>query len=109
MKRNILDITQKMFRNPISVKLTAMNLSDDTYWIFEARGWRFVDILREIEYRITQDRLKLHINMQNINANNYIVEQSPTGILVKFIKSEFQYTLDADDYIEISGDIEQYA
>jgi hypothetical protein len=50
MKRNILDITQKMFRNPISVKLTAMNLSDDTYWIFEARGWRFVEILREVEY-----------------------------------------------------------
>ena len=98
-----------MFRNPASVKLTAVDLSDDTYWIFEARGWRFVDILREVEYRITQDRLKLHINMQNINADNYIVEQSPTGILVKFIKSEFQYTLDIDDYIEINGDIERYA
>jgi hypothetical protein len=109
MKRNILDITQKMFRNPASVKLTAMDLSDDIYWIFEAKGWRFIDILREIEYRITQNRLKLHINTQIINANDYLVEQTSTGILIKFIKSKFQYTLDAVDYIEITGDMEQYA
>jgi hypothetical protein len=29
--------------------------------------------------------------------------------LVKFIKSRFEYTLDSGDFIEIKGDIEQYA
>ena len=51
MKRSLLDITQKMFRKPGNAILTPKNLSDSTYSIWEATGWKFVDILREIEYR----------------------------------------------------------
>jgi len=70
---------------------------------------RFVGILREIEYRTTQDRLQVYINTQSINARDYIVEEGGSGLLIKFIKSRFEFILDDDDYIEVKGDIEQYA
>lgn len=104
-----MDITQKISRNPKRVVLTPKNLTDSTYWIYEAIGWRFVDILREVELRTTQDRLQIFINSQNINARDYVVERGQSGLLIKFIKSNFEYPLDSIDYIEITGDIEQYA
>ena len=109
MKRSLLDITQKISRNPGKAVLTPKDLTNSTYWIFEATGWRFVDILREIQYRTTQDRLKIYINTQSISARDYIVEDGGNGLLVKFIKSQFQFNLDSGDYIQIEGDIEQYA
>ena len=109
MKRTLLDITQKMFRKPGNAILTAKDLSHPDYWIFEATGWRFVDILREIELRETQDRLRVYINTQNISARDYIVEQGTTGLLLKFKRDNFEYQLDSQDFIEIKGDIERYA
>ena len=109
MKRSLLDITQKMFRKPGNAILIPKDLNDSNYWIFEATGWKFVDILREIEYRKGQDRLRIYINTQNISARDYIVEQGQTGLLVKFIKNRFEYQLDNKDFIEIKGDIEKYA
>ena len=109
MKRSLLDITQKISRKPGKTNLTPKDLTNSTYWIFEATGWRFVDILREIEYRTTQDRLKIYINTQSISARDYIVEEGGNGLLIKFIKNNFQFDLDNDDYIQIEGDIEQYA
>ena len=109
MKRNLLDITQKISRNPGKTNLTPKDLTNSTYWIFEATGWRFVSILREIEYRTTQDRLKIYINTQSISARDYVVEVGDNGLLIKFIKSHFQFELDAQDYIQIEGDIENYA
>ena len=109
MKRSLLDITQKISRNPGKTNLTPKDLTNSTYFIYEAIGWRFVNILREIEYRTTQDRLKIYINTQSINARDYIVEESGNGLLVKFIKDNFEFELDDDDYIQIEGDIEQYA
>ena len=109
MKRSLLDITQKMFRKPGNAILIAKDLNDSNYWIFEAKGWKFVDILREIEYRKEQDRLRIYINTPNISATDYIVEQGNSGLLVKFIKNRFEYQLDSQDFIEIKGDIEKYA
>ena len=109
MKRSLLDITQKMFRKPGNAILVPKDLNDTNYWIFEAKDWRFVEILREIEYRTEQDRLKVYINTQNISAKDYIVEQEQNGLLVKFIKNRFEYQLDSQDFIEIKGDIEKYA
>ncbi len=109
MKRSLLDITQKISRKPGKAVLTAKDLTNATHFIFEATGWRFVDILREIEYRTTQDRLKIYINTQSISARDYIVEEGGNGLLIKFIKSQFQFNLDSGDYIQIEGDIEQYA
>jgi hypothetical protein len=109
MKRSLLDITQKISRKPGKTNLTPKDLTNSTYWIYEATGWRFVDILREIEYRTTQDRLKIYINTQSISARDYIVEEGGNGLLIKFIKNNFEFNLDDDDYIQIEGDIEQYA
>ena len=109
MKRTLLDITQKISRKPGKAVLTPKDLTNSTYWIYEATGWRFVSILREIEYRTTQDRLKIYINTQSISARDYIVEEGGNGLLIKFIKNNFQFDLDNDDYIQIEGDIEQYA
>ena len=109
MKRSLLDITKKISRNPKKVVLSPLNLTDSTYWIYEARGYKFVEILREIELRESQDRLSVYINTQNISARDYVVETGQNGLLIKFIKSQFEFQLDSDDYIEIIGDIEQYA
>jgi hypothetical protein len=109
MKRTLLDITKQISRNPKKVNLIAKNLDDTNYWIFEAKGWRFVSILREIQYRTTQDRLTVYINTQSISARDYIVEEVGGALLLKFIKSNFEYILEDNDYIEIEGDIEQYA
>jgi len=109
MKRSLLDITQKISRKPGDVQLTPKDLNNPTYSIWEAKGWRFVDILREIEYRATQDRIRIIINTQHISAKDYIVEQGSEGLLIKFIKNNFQFDLDNIDYIEMTGDIEQYA
>jgi hypothetical protein len=109
MKRSLLDITQKISRNPGKTILTPKDLTNSTHFIYEATGWRFVSILREIEYRTTQDRLQVYINTQAISGTDYIVEEGGNGLLIKFIRSEFQYNLDSQDYIEIKGDIEQYA
>ena len=109
MKRTLLDITQKLFRKKISTTLTPKDLNDSTYWIFEAKGYRLASILREIEIRTSQDRLMIIINSQGISPRDFIVEEGSGGLLVKFIKSNFEYELDNEDYIEIHGDIEQYA
>ena len=109
MKRSLLDMTQTISRNNGHTNLVAKNLTDSTYWIYEATGWKFKDILREIEYRTEQDRIHLYINTQSISARDYIIEEGPNGLLVKFIKSRFEYNLDSSDFIEIKGDIEQYA
>jgi len=109
MKRSLLDITQKISRKPGKAVLIPKDLTNSIYWIYQATGWRFVSILREIEYRTTQDRLQVYINTQSISGTDYIVEDGGNGLLVKFIKSRFEFTLDDDDYIEIKGDIEQYA
>ena len=108
MKRSLLDITKKISRTPIKAVLTAKDLDNSTYWIFEAKGYKFVDVLREIELRTTQDRVTIYVNTQNISARDYVIEQGGDGLLVKFIKNNFEYQLDTDDYIEIKGDIEQY-
>ncbi len=109
MKRTLLDITQKISRKPQKAILIPKNLTDSTYFIFEAKGWKFVDILREVELRTTQDRLSVYINTQSISARDYVLEQNGSGLLLKFIRNNFEYTLDDGDYIEIEGDIEKYA
>ena len=95
MKRTLLDITQKISRNPKSISLIPKDLTDSTYWIYEATGYKFVDVLREIEYRITQDRISVYINTQSISPRDYVIEMGKSGLLFKFIRNRFAYNLDA--------------
>lgn len=109
MKRSLLDITQQISRKPGNVILTPKDLNDTNYWIWEAKGWKFVELLREIEYRNEQDRLRIYLNTQHISAKDYIVETGKEGMIFKFIKDRFQFNLDEKDFIEVKGDIEKYA
>jgi hypothetical protein len=109
MKRSLLDITQKMFRKRIMAVLTPKDLNHSDYWIYQATGYKLVDVLREIEYRESQDRLLVMINTQGISPRDYDIEEGGNGLLIKFKKSNFEFDLDDDDYIEIHGDIEKYA
>jgi hypothetical protein len=109
MKRNLLDITQKISRKFNRAILKPYNLNDSNYFIFEANGYRLTTILREIEYRKNQDRLNIRINTQNISPRDYEIEEGGTGLLIKFKKSNFSYSLDKNDVITIIGDIEKYA
>jgi hypothetical protein len=109
MKRSLLDITQQISRKVGKTTLNPIDLNNSTYWIFEATQYRFVDLLPEIQYRSTQDRIKVTINTQSISNRDFIVEECSNGILVKFIKAQFEYSLDEMDEIVIKGDIESYA
>ena len=109
MKRTLADITQKLFIKPIMAVLIPKDLNHPTYWIYEAPKHRLVNILREIELRESQDRILVMINTQGITPRDYIIEEGGNGLLIKFIKSQFEFELDDDDYIEIHGDIEKYA
>jgi hypothetical protein len=109
MKRSLADITQKLFRKPTMAVLIPKDLNHPTYWIYEAPKHRLVNILREIELRESQDRILVMVNTQGISPRDYIIEEGGSGLLIKFIKSQFEFELDDDDYIEIHGDIEKYA
>lgn len=109
MKRTLLDITNIISRTVPKTILTPYDLNDNTYSIWIARGWRFAHILREIEYRTNQDRVAIRINTQNINPRDFICEIVSDGILIKFIKANFEYPLDNQDEIILTGDLEKYA
>ena len=109
MKRSLFDITQQISRKVVKTTLNPIDLGNSNYWIFEATGYKFVDLLPEIQYRSTQDRIKVMINTQAISNRDFIVEQGSNGLLIKFIKSQFEYSLDTVDEIVIKGDIESYA
>jgi hypothetical protein len=109
MKRTLLDITNKISRNLSTVVLESYDLNDSDYFIFLARNWKFADMLREIPNRNPENRLTITINTQYISPTDYITQPSEYGLLIKFIKNKFAYNLDRYDYIEIIGDLENYA
>jgi hypothetical protein len=109
MKRSLLDITRILSREPSKVVLNPHDLNDSNYYIFIATNWRFAEMLRELPQRNSENRLTITINTQYISTRDYITEISDGGLLIKFIKSNFAYNLDSDDYIEIIGDLESYA
>ena len=87
MKRTFLDIVKKISIDIKRVKLIPKDLTHPEYFIYEATGWKFIDILREVEYRVTQDRLDIKVNSQSVEPRDYVYEQGINGILVKFKKS----------------------
>lgn len=109
MKRSLLDITNVLSRNVSKIKIEAHNLDDATYFIFIAKNWRFAEMLRELPVRNSENRLMVTINTQYISSKDYVTEISNDGLLIKFKKSNFPYVLDSEDYIEIIGDLENYA
>lgn len=109
MKNNLLDITQNLCRKVYSVYLDVYDLEDTNYFIFVAKNWRYTQLTNELEIRKTQDRLFITINSQYISPRDYLTEQGDSGLLIKFKKSNFPYTIDGSDIIQIIGDLESYA
>lgn len=109
MKRNLLDITKILSREPKRVLLEPYDLNDSNYFIFIAKNWRFAEMLAELPIRNSENRLTITINTQYISTADYIIEFVSEGLLIKFKKNNFAYNLDTDDYIEIIGDLESYA
>jgi len=109
MKRTLLDITNTLSRNLQRVVLKPYNLDDSNYFIFIAENWRFAEALIELPNRNPENRLTITINTQYISSADYLTEVKSKGLLIKFKKSNFAYNLDSNDYIEVIGDLENYA
>lgn len=102
MKNDLLNMTRELYRSPISVKLTPTDLTDSTYWIYTAVGNSAVFPLTEMTIDTT-DKLIVTINNQQIPQKDYLLVNSVDGVIVKFIKNSFDYTLDASDDIQLYG------
>ena len=109
MKRTLLDITQKVSRKIYLTRIDPYDLTNNTYWIYIASGWKFVDLLPEMEIPDGNYKLFITINTQYVSPKDYDIEQKQEGIAIKFKKANFPYTLTESDFIEIKGDIEKYA
>ncbi len=109
MKRTLLDITNTISRNLQRVVLKPYNLDDPNYFIFVAENWRFAESLIELPNRNSENRLTITINTQYISSKDYLTEFGKRGLLIKFKKNNFPYILDSEDYIEVIGDLENYA
>jgi hypothetical protein len=109
MKRTLLDITNTLSRTPQKITLEPYNLYDSNYYIFLARNYRYAEFLPEFNFSNTKDRLHVNINSQYISTKDFETEISNDGLLFKFIKNNFAYSLDENDYIEVIGSLENYA
>lgn len=109
MKRTLVNIIDIISAIPSKVYLKPYNLNDSNYFIWIAENWRFASLIKEIENRSNQKRLKVRINTHEINPNDFDTQQISEGLLIKFKKSNFEYILDNRDEIIISGDLEPYA
>ena len=101
MKRSLLDITQKISRNPGKTNLTPKDLTNSTYWIFEATGWRFVDILREIQYRINNHN-KAVFHLHSISVREFMTKAILYDIY-SLSQRENSVIVRSDIVIEIDG------
>jgi hypothetical protein len=97
----------KQMHEPDEYHLAAYDLNHGLYWIFVLKNSyikNLPDYLRK--YVKEHARFDVFVNGQFIGPNDYIVEQFGPDVLVKFKKANFQYQLESNDMIKISGDIE---
>ena len=77
------------------------------YHIWILRNAKFKDLHSNLRReRPEHARFDVFVNGQWILEQDYILEQQNKDILVKFIKANFDYILEADDKITIVGDVE---
>jgi len=97
----------KQVHEPDEYQLTPENMNHPLYWIWKLANGRMKDLdilLRD--FRPEHARFDIFINGQFIVEDDYIQEHSGKNLLIKFIKANFGYTLEADDDIKIEGDIQ---
>ena len=94
----------KPFVTTSTHKVDVYDLSDVTYFIFIIDG--FVLAPNSLMGTLTsvQEKERVDINGQTILSVDYILENhNGNSVLVKFIKANFPYTLDATDDIRVTG------
>lgn len=108
MKRGFLDITYRLFRQ--NKKLLLEKTSDeDGYYVYKLNGYKFSDVLREIENVDFKKSTSVIVNTQRIKNTDYIIEKSNDGIVVKISKQNIVYELTDIDRVEIFGQLQKYA
>ena len=94
----------KPFVTTSTHRVAVYDLSNPTYFIFIIEG--FVLAPNSLMGTLTslQEKERIDINGQTIIPLDYILENNEgNSVLVKFIKANFPYTLDATDDIRVTG------
>jgi len=92
---------------PDEYQLVAHDLTHEYYWIWKLENGKMKDLdLNLRQFRPEHARFDIFINGQYILEKDYITEHNGKDFLVKFLKSNFPYVLEANDDIKIEGDID---
>lgn len=108
MKRGFLDITKRLFRQNKKL-LLERDTENELYWIYKLDGYKFSNVLREIENVDFKKSTTLSINTQRIKNTDFLIESTGTGILIKILKANINYEINELDRIEISAQLQKYA
>ena len=106
MKRNILDITKKLYRSNNRIRLEADDLTDATYYVFKKDGYTIPSILYEMSEINTKQRINVMVNNVYIPNDDFIIEYENDSIRVKFLKSRIGYELDSLDKVVLEASVE---
>ena len=94
----------KPFVTTTTHRVDVYDLSDETYFIFIVDGYVLVDDSLRGTLTNVVEKMRVDVNGVTIIPVDYIVENhNGNSVLVKFIKANFPYTLDATDDIRITG------
>ena len=90
----------------INKKLDYVN-TDSTYFIFELKGYKLPkNIIDKNSGKILKERqaiILLDINEQNIAMYDYEIEDFGSSVRFKLPISNFPYTLDSNDILQVTG------
>lgn len=94
----------KPFVTTTTHRVDVYDLSDEIYFIFIVDGYILVDDSLIGTLTNVVEKMRVDINGATIIPVDYIIENhNGNSILVKFIKSNFPYTLDETDDIRVTG------
>mgnify|MGYP001084371839 CR=1 FL=1 len=97
----------KQVHEPDEYQLTPENMNHPLYWIWKLANGRMKDLDTLLRgFRPEHARFDIFINGQYILEKDYITAHNGKDFLVKFLKSNFPYVLEASDDIKIEGDID---
>lgn len=97
----------KQMHEPDEFRLAPYDLSHKLYWMFILRNAVIKDLAPNLRKNVKEHaRFDVFVNGQFIGPRDYIIEQFGGHILVKFKRSNFDYTLEDNDTIKLEGDFE---
>jgi hypothetical protein len=94
----------KPFVTTSTHKVDVYDLSDTIYFIFIIEGYVLAPNSLMGTLSSVQEKERVDVNGASIIPLDYILENhNGNSVLVKFIKANFPYTLDATDDIRVTG------